>query len=139
VSTHPTRGRTSHRARQLRVLVAEATADPTLSTPERWQRHGLEPILAHDAMEALRHFRDDAPGLVVLDDRLPGFELSGLVRILHASGRSSVPVILVTHAEDGAAAAEAVGADGFIQARAARGRLPEAIEDAVALNRGNRK
>jgi DNA-binding response OmpR family regulator len=126
--------------RRVKILVAEPTPDPTLASPERWERRGFEPVVAQDAIEALRHFRDDAPGLVVLDDRLPGFELSGLVRILHSTaGQSTIPVLLLTHSKDGAAAALAVGADGFIRAPDAKGRLPEAIDDAFAMTRGHRK
>src|SRR5687767_3400894 len=126
--------------RRMKVLVADPARDAEFSKSEAWAQRGFEPVVAHDAIETLQHFRDDAPGVVLLDDRLPGFELSGLVRILHATSvRSQVPVLLLSHAEDGAAAADAIGADGFIPVSETRGRLPEALAHAVALTRGHRK
>jgi len=136
---HTTSRKPAQRDRRVKILVAEPAASQGPTATE-WHRRGLEAVVAHDAVEALERFRDDAPNAVVIDDRLPGFELSGLVRIFHASrGNSSVPVILLSHSDQGAAMAESIGADAVIHSPRTAGRLPEAVESAVALTKGSRR
>lgn len=118
---------------RLRILLADSHRGA--ARQERWAHYGFHAVVAHDAMEALERFRDDEPGLVLIDDGLEGFELSGLVRILRSSARGPpVRVLLITHGDEGAEEADAVGADGFIRAPPQRGRLPEAVERALAMN-----
>ncbi len=97
-----------------RILVVEDEESLADSVRYNLEREGYAVTVATDGRRALERFREERPGLVILDLMLP--EVSGLDVCRMIRGESEVPIIMVT-AKDSEAdkvAGLELGADDYV-------------------------
>lgn len=82
--------------RSTRVLLVEDEPLTVEVFARALNRAGLVVDVAKDGLQALRLLRDRAPSLVVLDMSLPTLSGVEIVRELRRSGRTDLPVVVVS-------------------------------------------
>lgn len=95
---------------------------------------GYEVDSTPDAVEALRLVMADAPDLIVLDMRMPVMDGWQFSRELDERG-VSVPIVVMTAAQDARAWAREIGAVGYVGKPFDIDRLLEEVERAVGGKR----
>jgi diguanylate cyclase (GGDEF)-like protein len=99
-----------------RILVVDD--DPLLveALAQAARSLGHDAIVANSPSDALRHFRESRPDLVVLDVVMPTLDGFKLARMMKADGGPFVPIILVTGLDDleSKRRGMAAGADDFL-------------------------
>jgi len=101
-------------APQARILVVEDEVSLADTVRYNLEREGYAVAVANDGRQALERFRDERPGLVILDLMLP--EISGLDVCRQIRQISNVPIVMVT-AKDSEAdkvAGLEIGADDYV-------------------------
>jgi two-component system response regulator RegX3 len=98
----------------VRVLLAEDEESFVEALEVGLAREGFEVVVARDGTEALAHFEEARPDLVLLDVMLP--KLSGLDVCRAIRARSTVPIIMVTakSTEIDTVVGLEVGADDYV-------------------------
>ena len=97
-----------------RILVVEDEGSLADTVRYNLEREGYAVAVANDGRQALEKFRDERPGLVILDLMLP--EMSGLDVCRQIRQVSNVPIVMVT-AKDSEAdkvAGLEIGADDYV-------------------------
>ena len=97
-----------------RILVVEDEVSLADTVRYNLEREGYAVAVANDGRQALERFRDERPGLVILDLMLP--EISGLDVCRQIRQISNVPIVMVT-AKDSEAdkvAGLEIGADDYV-------------------------
>jgi two-component system response regulator RegX3 len=97
-----------------RILVVEDEVSLADTVRYNLEREGYAVAVANDGRQALERFRDERPGLVILDLMLP--EISGLDVCRQIRQISTVPIVMVT-AKDSEAdkvAGLEIGADDYV-------------------------
>ena len=97
-----------------RILVVEDEVSLADTVRYNLEREGYAVAVANDGRQALEKFRDERPGLVILDLMLP--EISGLDVCRQIRQISNVPIVMVT-AKDSEAdkvAGLEIGADDYV-------------------------
>lgn len=75
---------------------------------------GYRVCTAPEGRAALARVAEELPALVLLDMRMPGMNGWDFARELRARHGRSVPIVVVTAAENARARAEEIGADGWL-------------------------
>jgi CheY-like chemotaxis protein len=76
---------------------------------------GFAPVAAANGFEALRKLSTLRPGLVIVDERMPGISGSEFVRQMRKLGFGSVPIIMVSASRGFEADALNAGASGCLE------------------------
>jgi two-component system chemotaxis response regulator CheY len=95
------------------VLVVDDDESILESVAEILDMEGYAVEVAADGAEALRQIERTQPSVVLLDMRMPVLDGWGVVRSLKEQGRS-VPILVMTAAQDARKWAEEVGAAGYV-------------------------
>jgi two-component system, OmpR family, response regulator RegX3 len=97
-----------------RILVVEDEVSLADTVQYNLEREGFAVAVATDGRQALERFRDERPGLVILDLMLP--EMSGLDVCRQIRQISNVPIVMVTakDAEADKVAGLEIGADDYV-------------------------
>ena len=82
-------------------------------TAEILEDEGYEVEKAANGLEGLQILRKVRPELVMLDMRMPVLDGCGFAKVLQKSG-STVPVLVMTAAQDAKAWAEEINADAYL-------------------------
>ncbi len=75
---------------------------------------GFRVVLAAEGTEALRLVKDEMPGLVLLDMRMPGMDGWEFSRRFRAQYDHQAPIVVLTAAEDARKRADEIGAEDFL-------------------------
>ena len=75
---------------------------------------GYRVLVARDGSSALDELARERPALVLLDMRMPGMNGWDFMRVLRARYGRTIPVVVVTAAEDAASRAAEVEAEGCL-------------------------
>jgi CheY-like chemotaxis protein len=86
---------------------------------------GYPVVAVRDARRALELVRGGAPGLILLDYRMPGMSAGAFLAALREEGRAGIPVALLTAAREGPELAHELGVSRF---------LPKPFELTALLN-----
>lgn len=95
------------------VLVVDDDASILDTVAEFLDMEGYSVECAADGAEALDRIDRAEPALVLLDMRMPVLDGWGVVHALHQRGKS-VPILVMTAAQDARKWAEEVGAAGYV-------------------------
>ena len=101
----------------MRVLLAADDRVITHLLPTTLRRHGVEVVVAHDAMQALMSAVRSPPDAIVLDVHMPGGTGIEALRKLKASSKTSaIPVIVISASgtSETPDQVKALGADAFL-------------------------
>jgi len=96
------------------VLVVEDDRDLASLVEMILADAGYEVRTAPDGAEALARVQERAPGLVFLDMRMPVMDGWAFARALRARLGHTVPIVVLTAAENARARAEEIGAEGWL-------------------------
>ena len=97
-----------------RVLIVED--EPALADVMRYglEREGFPCSVAADGTDAARRFREERPGLVVLDLMLPGISGEDLCRMIRAHGRTPIVIVSAKTSELDRVVGLELGADDYL-------------------------
>ena len=97
-----------------RVLVVEDDADIRSMVALTLEGEGYAVTLAKNGREGLAAVAASPPDLILLDMRMPGVDGWGFCRALREEHGSTVPVVIMTAAQDAVAWVAEVGAQGLV-------------------------
>jgi two-component system cell cycle response regulator DivK len=81
----------------VRVLLADDDRVLIHLLSTKLRRHGVETVIAHDAMQALMSAMRSPPDAIVLDIQMPGGTgIEGLRKLKASSKTSAIPVIVLS-------------------------------------------
>ncbi|MGD8584919.1 MAG: response regulator transcription factor [Chloroflexota bacterium] len=98
----------------MKVLVIEddlALADVLAFT---LRRAGFETIMAHDGLEGLERWQDEAPDLIILDLNLPKLDGMGVCRRISSEDGTPIVILSVRSDDDDVVMGLALGADDYV-------------------------
>jgi two-component system, chemotaxis family, chemotaxis protein CheY len=95
------------------ILVVDDDPSILATLAEFLDMEGYTVQTASNGAEALRSLERIQPSMVLLDMRMPVLDGWGFVRALHSQGRS-LPIMVMTAAQDAREWAEEVGAIGYL-------------------------
>jgi len=78
------------------------------------RRAGYQVVLAHDGQEALERWREEEPGLVILDLNLPKLDGLKVCRQIRSEGDTPVIILSVRGEEDDVVRGLELGADDYV-------------------------
>ncbi len=87
----------AERVRTIRVLVVDDSVTVRKVTSRLLQRHGMDPLLAKDGIEAISLLEKEVPDIMLLDVEMPrmdGFEVATQVR--RSERLKGLPIIMIT-------------------------------------------
>jgi CheY-like chemotaxis protein len=95
------------------ILIVDDDAAIRAAISEILESEGYRVSTAADGAAALRQIEETSPALVLLDMRMPGMNGWDVAAALHQRG-STVPILVMTAAQDARRWAEQVGAHGYL-------------------------
>lgn len=95
------------------ILIVDDDAAIRAAISEILEMEGYTVITVADGAAALRQIEEEAPALMLLDMRMPGINGWDVAHILQQRG-STVPILVMTAAQDARRWAEQIGASGYL-------------------------
>jgi CheY-like chemotaxis protein len=114
------------------VLVVDDDPDLLELVGEVLVDRGYRVALASNGVEALECIEKEVPRLVLLDMRMPVMDGWTFARHLRERWGRSIPVVVMTAAEDSKLRADEIGADSDLGKPFDLRRLHEVVEDTLA-------
>jgi CheY-like chemotaxis protein len=114
------------------VLVVDDDPDLLELVGEVLSDRGYRVELARNGVEALECIDEEVPGLVLLDMRMPVMDGWTFARHLRDRYGRSIPIVVMTAAEDSKLRADEIGADSDLGKPFDLRQLHEVVEDALA-------
>jgi len=115
-----------------RVLVVDDDPDMLDLVAEALARAGYEVEIARHGREALDRIAEHAPQLILLDMRMPVMDGWAFARACRELYGRSIPIVVMTAAEDSKLRADEIGADADLGKPFDLDRLYEVVEDTLA-------
>jgi CheY-like chemotaxis protein len=113
------------------ILVVDDDAAIRAAISEILESEGYPVIMAADGATALQQIEETRPALVLLDMRMPGMNGWDVAATLHQRG-STVPILVMTAAQDARRWAEQIGAHGYLAKPFDLDDLLDAVERLLA-------
>lgn len=118
-------------ARKAPILIVDDDPDLLELVGEVLASRGHRVVLARNGMEALERIEREVPGLVLLDMRMPVMDGWTFARHLRERHGRSIPVVVMTAAEDSKLRADEIGADSDLGKPFDLQQLHDIVEDTL--------
>lgn len=114
------------------VLVVDDDPDILSLAVHGLETHGYRTETATNGVEALEAIEKEAPGLILLDMKMPEMDGWSFVQEFRNRYGRSIPIVVMTAAEVSTVRADEVGADSYLGKSFQLSDLIEVVEDTVA-------
>jgi CheY-like chemotaxis protein len=115
------------------ILVVDDDLDMQALVVEALRARGYRVDRADNGIEALDRVAERIPQLILLDMRMPLMDGWGVARALHSKYGRTIPIVVVTAAEDSKLRAAEIGANADLGKPFDLARLYQVVEDTVGI------
>lgn len=115
------------------VLVVDDDPDLQELVADALLARGYRVDRADNGLEALEHVAANPPNLILLDMRMPLMDGWGFARAFHSKYGRTIPIVVVTAAEDSTLRAAEIGANADLGKPFELARLYQIVEDTVGV------